>query len=36
VKREEVEERIVFDVTLVKAKEALKAYCAKNHRGVAC
>ena len=36
VKREDVDDKMVFEVTLVRAREALKVYIARNQTGVAC
>jgi hypothetical protein len=35
VKKEDVLDKIVLEVTLVYAREVLKAYCAPNQRGIA-
>ena len=35
VKSEDVEERIVLEVTLVMARDALKDHCARNQKGTA-
>jgi hypothetical protein len=36
VKSEEVDERMVLDVMLVRAREMLKVYWARKDRGAAC
>jgi hypothetical protein len=35
VKKEDVLDKIVLEVTLVYAREVLKVYCAPNQRGIA-